>query len=132
MGLLDDLISTIKEAVEEAQTEAKRRAQPPQTSIETDESGAHPYDLLKAQQRMRRAGEDLARQRAADEERARAAAAESRARQRAQPPRAPRRTDLDRTARLRLALHKPTALRDLFLLKEILDPPLVLRRGRRP
>jgi hypothetical protein len=44
---------------------------------------------------------------------------------------APGRPALDYAHRLRRLIHQPAALRDMIVLKEILDRPLVLRRGRR-
>lgn len=137
MGLLEELITLIKDTVEEVSEQQKQKqreasdgaAPPPRVSVE---------ELRQRMLQQRRA--------AAEAEAARLAAQEAAA---APPPEPPRRhahhahgharaepkakhvaqpTSPERLARL---LRQPHTVRELFVLKEILDRPLVLRRGRR-
>lgn len=118
MGILEDIIQTIGEAMAEAQTQGKRRASdaPPQPPGEP-----HPYDLIKAQKRI---------QQQAAEKPPSPTSAPHKSQEKTKHAPAPQ--VVDHRARLARLLHQPQTLKELMLLKEILDKPLALRRRHFP
>jgi hypothetical protein len=123
MGFLDDLANTIKEAMAEAKAQAEGRksasAGSPKGPVQ-----AHPYDVMKVQQRMK--------QKAEEQKAAPPAPAASRQPRRdrpkeSEPAKVAQQVLLNRDRIFRL-MHQPQALRELFLIKELLDKPLAIRR----
>ena len=134
MGLLIELIKTIAEAIEEGRGNQRPRQLPPtalppaedEDAVDSEADREEPEDL-KAKQRLHQKHVEVQRARAEAEARAkvaarRAATAES---ERVVPRQV---AGGERLARL---LRQPQTLRDLVMLKEILDRPLALRRERR-
>lgn len=121
MGLLDDLLKTIQEAAAEARRQQEGHVRRPVQRV-ADE------DPVATQQRIQAKAEAAAREKRAEADRLRRAA-ETRREQQAQ---ADRLAEAQADAgRVRQALRDPASLRDLMVLREILDRPLALRRGRR-
>jgi hypothetical protein len=149
MGFFEDLFDTIKEAIDEAKGQSTDGAPPSKPPVQRQPgqtAAPHPYDLMKAQQRAQAQADAEARARADAQTRAhiqakaqaqaKAAAKPAAARARpasnsnaaraVQPPQIPVRTQ----SRLAQLLHQRQTLRDIFVLKEIFDKPLVLRNRR--
>lgn len=132
MSLLIELIKTIAEAIEEGRGNQRPRqppptAQPPAADEVDTVADFEEPENLKAKQRLHQKHVEAQRARAEAEARAkltarRAATAES---ERVVPRQA---AGGERLGRL---LRQPQTLRDLVMLKEILDRPLALRRERR-
>jgi hypothetical protein len=140
MGFLEDLIQTIQEAMEES----KQRQQPPpaphhgRSQPQRMASPTAPPMVVRTFDEVESTRERVVRMAAEKAEKAEQAERADAAHRIVahQAPRtpakaAPGRPALDYAHRLRRLIHQPAALRDLIVLKEILDRPLVLRQGRR-
>lgn len=139
MSLFGDIIKTIKEAVEEAQAQAEgrpvRRVGQP-APVEHEHEPDLEADLRAAQQRVRGKAHERTheRPRAAEEYRQRQVAAQAQKVVRNQRDTATREAHLLRPGdprRLAHLMRQPGSLREMIVLKELLDRPLALRRGRR-
>jgi translation initiation factor IF-3 len=119
MGFLEDLIVIVKESVDEAKT---RQAQPQQRPVAPVPARVPaPQAVRERQGRAQPLTQRVVVEPAAPRRPAPAAAPKPVA-----PPQAAR--GAERIARL---LRQPRTVRELVVLKEILDKPLALRHGRR-
>ncbi len=135
MSLFIELIKTIAEAIEESRGSQRpgqlpREVAPPPEETDAD-ADALPQalpteDVRKVQRRVQQKQAELARVRAETDARARVLAQRAAAPEKLPAPRLA--ADGQRLGRL---LRQPQSMRDLVVLKEILDRPLALRRDRR-
>jgi len=137
MSLFIELIKTIAEAIEESRGSQRpgqlpREVAPPPEETDADaDADALPQalpteDVRKVQRRVQQKQAELARVRAETDARARVLAQRAAAPEKLPAPRLA--ADGQRLGRL---LRQPQSMRDLVVLKEILDRPLALRRDRR-
>jgi hypothetical protein len=135
MGLLEEVIILIKEAIDEAnqRNRPRRPTPPPEPEQPQDDDGEIDTlreTLARRAMAVRRAEEEEERQRAmaqrrAEEERQQALERERQRQRQAQAMRATAHRDLHRIAHL---LRQPQTLRQVVVLRELLDKPLALRR----
>lgn len=128
MSLLGDVLKTIKEAVEEAQGQAQGRpVRPGSLSRQRQAEQA----ALETQQRILNQAKKREAEPTADQKRRQKTLAEETARRQRQaaarskplPPGDPR--------RIAALMRQPTSLRELVILKELLDRPVALRHLNR-
>jgi len=135
VGVFGDIIKTIKEAVEEAQAQAEGRpvargGNPVPSDQQVPDLEA---DLRAAQQRVRSKGKEKPRG-AAEDYRLRQNVSKAAAVVKRQRDNAAQQAHLLRPGdprRLAHLMRQPGSLREMIVLKELLDRPLALRRGRR-
>jgi hypothetical protein len=137
MGLLEELILLIKEGIEDA-NERNRRAKQPAADVSAPaERSPEEIEALRRALARRAAEQRVAQERAEAEQqaqreerqRAEERKRQQQARRQAPPPGVVHgATDQRRIVRL---LRQPQTLRELVVLREILDRPVALRGGRR-
>ena len=133
MSLFIEMIKTIAEAIEESRGSQRpgqlpREVAPPPEETDADAlpQALPTEDVRKVQRRVQQKQAELARVRAETDVRARVLAQRAAAPEKLPAPRLA--ADGQRLGRL---LRQPQSMRDLVVLKEILDRPLALRRDRR-
>ncbi len=132
MSLLGDVLKTIKEAVEEAQGQAQGKPmRPSNLSRPRQVAGQAEQAAQETQQRILNQAKLQAAQPTADQKRRQKTQDEEAARRQRQvvarsqplPPGDPR--------RIAALMHQPTSLREMLILKELLDRPVALRHLNR-
>jgi hypothetical protein len=118
MGFLEDLVRTIQEAADEARASQRQKSKSsPEWSPPAPEQDQRQRAQIVRRHREKR--EQQVEEEAKPERHARHS--------RETPPSQPQRQPPTGTDRLRRLLHQPHTLRELVLLREILDRPVALR-----
>ena len=141
MGLLEELIILVKDSIDEANQRGRRKPEAPAPQRTAEEIEALRHTLANRAAQARAEQEEAQQQQAAahaEQERQRHAHERERERERQRQKQAKTvqatqvvqhggAVDARRIARL---VRHPQALREMIVLREILDKPLALRRGR--
>ncbi len=124
MGFLDDLIKTVQEAAEEARAQQRQR----KSSSEWTPGSTEPMATAKERQVARVVRRQREPQESPEPQPHAHHAHHAKTAPSTVPPRP--RQQAAGAERLRRLLQQPSTLRELMMLREILDPPLALRRAR--
>lgn len=138
MGFLEDLAKTVREALEEAQSQGRaprpqaRSLPPPAEDVDpVDQAESKPVPAPRPQRTVQDVARVLVERQASTRTKAQSQA-QAQAQERAQEARAMQRPKPPVPAvRLARLMRQPETVRELFLLRELLDPPLSLRPRRR-
>lgn len=137
MGILEELIIMAKDAIDEANQRGKKRPPTPEHQRTEEELEALRQVMAERAEQARQEKEQARREAAeqrAEQQRQQEAQERERERQRqrqaAEAARATRAGPIDPRRIARLTRH-PAALREMIVLRELLDKPLALRRPRR-
>ena len=120
MGILDELIILVKESVEEARQQQRRRDAPPSAPRQAQRS---PEEIEHMRRALAQRAAEVHQEVPQQQKRPAPKRPEPQQIKQVAPP-----NKLDGRLPIRRLLRQPLSLRDLVVLKEVLDKPLALRR----